>query len=367
MKTYNLRPDFSPRDFLEMRAGYLAERKRPGMYLSELEYGLLDVHEFVEKIRSTTFGGYSIFPKDGTVKFVERPLSRYKLVGAQLTDPFLTHFDLSPQINAFRGASSLFREPPYTWQPDDVVSGMHAGRRFNIMIEDIRRRTLQPSFAAKVKQRRNAVIKDCESADTLIRHVAARVRHLQVLRFDLRFRAGCRIHETGRPIKHGFARLANNWRKHSWHAALKGYLWKMQYGLMSGYYIHVVLIADAMRLPHPEEALADISAAWQTITEHTGEIHDTSHESSPYFSGGTGLWIPGSKRQKRSELNRGLKYLLSKDEYFRVRTVQTTSTIFRTTDRIFGRSLIRERSIRTSGKSRAGPLGAVHPLDPRTC
>jgi hypothetical protein len=326
-------PPIKPLNYAALRNGYDSEMHRldsPGL---DFEDGLLEAHAFVQRLRRTTelpfsrrlhASGHEHWQEASGVLAKERTPLR------DLSEPFLARFHLSPQINALVQISAMFGLPRHSWQPNEPSRfgrGKPCGELFNIVVQTVRERAALPGFNQPVVARRAIALSDCVSATALVKSVTKSTRHVFGNRLDLMYRESVRASITPADVKADVHRFLNNWRKLWLHKTLKGYLWKLQYGIRSGYYVHLITLLDGGRMDLSVDPVREFGSVWHRVTAEHGEVW-TPSQRVPIFSAGQGIWR--DKRKSQAALLAGIYYLLQKDAYFRVRAGLRS--------RIFGRS-----------------------------
>lgn len=320
----------------ELRSGYAAEMHRRRDLRLDLEDGLLETHHFVEQLLRTEAEPFRRRPRpDGLVEWEQASplgLMANRRLGSTLTPEFIARFDVSPHIQAFRECAALFGVPPTDWHPRDIIAGKTLGERFNLVAQAVRNRASNPAFNRKFAVRRAGVLADCASASELVYSISSTTRHVIVSRFDLSYSEFFRASARPDHLKRHLRKLLNNWRKHESGRVQKGYMWKLQYGSVTGYYVHFIYLRDAGRTDISFNPIEQVGLIWRSVTDGAGQLDQVKADNS-IFAGGCGLWDRESRRAKAAALLQGIYYLLQKDQFFRVRMGLAP--------RLYGRSEIR--------------------------
>jgi hypothetical protein len=310
--------------------GYFSERYRPGVE-GDMDEGLIAIHELVDDLVDSDKLEYSQPVENGQWIRSRRFHDKLRATHYPISEVVLWRLEVSPQIKAFVQICEMLRLPQAFWNsPNDLAlsdgTGKTSAARFNEATELIRARALQVGFYRPFQARHARSLDDCRSA---MEAILSSTRHRDVFVFRVDLLHGWARRQNVGPglIKKALGKLLNNWRKQAVHVPVTGFLWKLQFGLLSGFHIHFTVFLDARAMATPSLWIQDFSKVWRSVAGPDAEVREYV-DSGNLQGAAAGRW--NDKEVGRQRLLRSWTYLLQKDKYFRPKV--------KPRGRVFGRS-----------------------------
>ena len=325
----------------------------------DFQSGLERIHEFVDRVRkSDDVVAFRMVEREGRLVAVRTPLSRIPS-GALVTQDFRRDYEPSEQVRVFLEAEEELRFHDELRFSDPLrQSRAHPGKLMgdvaNQFVKLIRKKTSTKNFRRRLAKRRFAVEENFRRGKKLTDALFIRYSRLNVVRIDLSYRTEHR--PTLWQIKKDFARLLNNARQNSIFETVKGFVWHLEHGFMTGFHVHLLIFLDGSDTRHDGFVAEQMGLYWENrITEGRGRFENCNFNKNRYKHLGIGM-ISHHDDQKRGVLvNYVLRYLTKLDEVARLRLAKGTKT--------FGTSQMPEPHPGTGRKRRLVSPTSFRPSD----
>ncbi len=196
---------------------------------------------------------------------------------------------------------------------------MKVGEFFNKLIEEMSTRMSGRSFKKKLYARREAIKRGRENAEEYIDALFARWSRLLVLRIDFGFRTSnpILVHPVNlEAAQECLGRFLNNKRGKKLYEALRGYIWRLEYGKLKGYHFHVIFFFDGAKVRKDEYLAGEIGTDWIKVTDGKGIYFNCNAKKLKYKRVGIGM-ISHDDHEKRRNLLDVVEYMHKEDQTVR--------------------------------------------------
>nr|WP_315240779.1 inovirus-type Gp2 protein [uncultured Albidiferax sp.] len=226
------------------------------------------------------------------------------------------------------------------------IGGTFASK-FNELIVQIRTELNNPDFKKRLKDRVANSRRNFNSAKKYIDALFSKHARLLVLRVDFGYRkdpllgpSKITLDQAKGDLRHFF----NNKRGKTFLSAIKGYMWKLEYGEAKGYHYHLIIIYDGSEHCKDVYLATQICKYWdENITKGQGTSHNCNLNKGQYRFPGIGQ-IHHTQDTIRENLLYVAAYLTKSEQYIRVKGDQKL--------KVFQRGMMPRKTLGKSGRPR---------------
>jgi hypothetical protein len=319
-----------------------------GLIWTDFAPDYLTLHRFTEALRKASELEIDQLQRSLAKGNVDR---RYQSFGETARDPIHAHIKFSEQTETFLRCIDRSCVPAYRWLPHEPVrGGKTAAQAFAEFVADLRYESRRKETTRAIARRREHATRNAASAVEVIKRLTDKPEGLHVSRITLAYNPTAPFSNAHQLVAHLTA-LLNRSRHRDSLRSMKGYLWKLEFGLTHGFRIHLVLFMAAASIS--SDPVLVVAELWSSVTNRMGVAWSASFQErlinpAGLYSGGTGLWS-GKVKRKRADLVHGVQFLILKDEFLRPR--DQTVCVFNHTELV--------RTLRLSKKSSNGQVASV--------
>ena len=200
-------------------------------------------------------------------------------------------------------------------------------KKLNDLVQDIRTESKTKAF---IKATRNYFLRgknNYKSASKLITHLFQKYSRLLVIRIDLKYQ-DClkdgdlykRTDLTFEQARTDRERLFTNMKTNPLFKDNVGWIWKLEYGLRSGFHYHVILFFNGADVRQDITLAQRICEYWDTsITKGQGKAHSCHTKKDKYQFCGIGM-VNHFDTKLLDGLDRAIRYLTKSDFYLQLKT-----------------------------------------------
>lgn len=236
-------------------------------------------------------------------------------------ETFFAGSELNSHFVLFRECMSTLDER-IVWfydlrKPESKAEWVQWVSSLNAFVECIRRTAKQQWFIRLVQNYSRGVNKNRASINGHIDKIFARKSKLLVLRLDLTYGQDYQSSVTYEEADMHRRSLLNDVQHRLYKDSYVGYVWKLEYGLMSSLHYHVLIFLDAQKVRSDIWIAQAIGEHWQnSVTEGRGRYWNCNARKSGYRKCGIGA-ISHNDQLLRSNLKMAANYLVKADYFVR--------------------------------------------------
>ena len=163
-------------------------------------------------------------------------------------------------------------------------------------LDGLRGKAQSKEFEKKLNSLNRSVKENHKSLLSYIDALFKRYSRLLVLRVDLNYSEGNGIEDEPKKfkkygqVKKDFEHFLNNMRSNTLFDHMRGYVWKLEYGRLSGYHYHVIFLFAGSKVREDVNIVMMIGEYWnKTITKGRGRYYNCNDKKEFYTRCGIGM------------------------------------------------------------------------------
>lgn len=186
------------------------------------------------------------------------------------------------------------------------------------LLKTLRSRIFERTYRRRLSHRKEAATNNFKRGKKLFEELFEAKSALAVARLELgHLNKPCfDISSAKADVK----RFFNNLRSASSRSSLSellGYVWKLEFTPSRGYYLHLVLIFEAISVRNPAPRVAEIGELWRHLTLGRGYAFDCSLSPNAFHQVGIGVLKRDDRSARDEFLKYGIEYLTMKDQFLK--------------------------------------------------
>ncbi|MBC3874882.1 YagK/YfjJ domain-containing protein [Undibacterium flavidum] len=283
---------------------------------------ICSIHQFVLNVAQCSDPGFIKIQRDGyPLKYDSNKLSislhELLLFALRKIDDRTFHYSeqvelffrlIKLQANRF---STVHDQKPYRENIDNYFEF------FIDFVEIVRTELKGEEFRSLFYARTRKVANNFRSTETYVKKILATHDTVRVFRIDL---FASEIGSQSKPVlkqaQSYLGKFFRNWRHNKLFESIVGYIWKLEYSPLKGFYFHCVFFVSTIEVTDDCISVEKIGQYWvEQITKNQSEYFDCAKGIVEERKGGIGI-LCKDEPEKTQNLLSGIYYLFEKDLHF---------------------------------------------------